>query len=389
MSRGTLWAVPGPDANLPTEPEWIDTAEALDALLRRLQAAPRFAIDTESNSMHAYRERICLVQVSLPDHDALVDPLAVDIAPLGALLAEPSITKVMHGADYDILCFKRQYGFTFAGLFDTMIAARVLGWKSYGLGAILAERYDFAANKKMQRFDWGQRPLPAHAVDYARYDTRFLLDLADLQQDELRQAGRDDEAEHAFERQTRVEPRPTKAELLGPWRIKGSRDLPPRGRAVLRAVYDLREAAAEELDVPVFRVMADAVLMLLARRPPRDERELGRIKGMHPRLRGRGRARVLAAIEAGLEAEPPTPPPLERRMTREQSERFDALRAWRKQAAAERGLEPDLVVGKEALVAVALADPPDEAALRATEALDAWELERYAQGVLGALGRAP
>lgn len=376
------------DADALPEPAWVDTIAELDALLSRLRAAPRFAIDTESNSMHAYRERICLVQVSVPGHDALVDPLAVDIAPLGELLADPAITKVMHGADYDILCFKRQYEFTFAGLFDTMIAARALGWKGYGLGAILRDRYGFAANKKMQRFDWGQRPLPEHAVDYARYDTHYLLDLADAQQEELEQAERQDVAQHAFLRQTQVEPRPSKAELLGPWRIKGSRELPAEGRGVLGALYQMRERLAEELDVPVFRVMADAVLLSLARKPPADERELGRVKGLHPRLRGRGRARVLKAIEAGRRAEPPTPPALERRTSREQSQRFDALRAWRKGFASERGLEPDLVIGKDALMAVAMAAPRDDAELRRTEALDEWELQRYGTAVLEVVRQA-
>ncbi|MCA9655942.1 MAG: HRDC domain-containing protein [Myxococcales bacterium] len=380
--------MPDPHARPPADAEWIDTAEALHALLERLRAAPRFAIDTESNSMHAYRERICLVQVSLPGLDALVDPLAVGIEPLGELLAEPSITKVMHGADYDILCFKRQYGFRFAGLFDTMIAARLLGWPGHGLGAILREHYGFAANKKMQRFDWAQRPLPAHAIDYARYDTHFLLELADQQQQALHERGRDDEMQHACLRQTQVEPRPSKAEQLGPWRMKGSRELPPAGRGVLRALYELREALAEELDVPVFRVMADAVLMSLAQHPPRDGAELGRIKGLHPRLRGRGQARLWAAIVAGRDGEPPVPPPLARKLTREQNERFDALRSWRKDAAAERELDPDLVLGKDALLTVALADPRDEAQLRATEALDEWELARYGAGVLGALRRA-
>lgn len=380
--------MPDAETSSPADPVWIETPDALAALLEQLRVTPRFAIDTESNSMHAYRERICLVQVSLPDHDALIDPLAVDISPLGELFANPEITKVMHGADYDILCFKRQYEFSFAGLFDTMIAARVLGWSGYGLGAILGERYGFVANKKMQRFDWGQRPLPGHAIDYARYDTHFLLALADAQLEQLRAADREDEFRHACLRQTRVQPRPTKAEILGPWRIKGSRDLSPTGRGVLQALYDLRETVAQELDVPVFRVMADAVLLSLARRPPEDAEPMAKIKSIHPRLRGRGRERMLAAIEAGRHAEPPTPPAIERTMSRVVSGRFDALRAWRKNAASARGLEPDLVLGKEALLAVAIADPRDEEQLRAAEALDDWELLRYGDDLLEALRKA-
>jgi ribonuclease D len=365
--------------------EHVDTPAGLAALVERLRAQPRFALDTESNSMHAHRERICLVQVSLPDHDVLVDPLAVDIRPLGPVLADPSIEKVMHGADYDILCFKREYGFAFAGLFDTMIAARVLGWPGHGLGTILHERFGFAADKRMQRFDWGQRPLPLAALDYARHDTHFLLALQREQQAALAEQDRAEELTHACLRQTRVEPRPYRADTLGMWRIKGARELPPAGRAVLWAVHELREAVAAELDRPVFRVMSDELLMVLARHPPADEPALAALRGLHPKLRGSGQARLLEAIEAGLVAEPPRPPPVDRGPSREVVARFDALRAWRKAAATERGLEPDLVLGKDALMAVAVADPRTADELRASGALDEWELPRYGAALLRAL----
>ncbi len=346
---------------------------------------PRFALDTESNSMHAYRERICLVQISLADDDVLVDPLAVDIRPLGAVLTDPSIVKVMHGADYDILCFKREYDIGIEGLYDTMLAARVLGWGKYGLGTILAERYGFRANKKMQRFDWGQRPLPGVAIEYARWDTRFLLELRDSQIEALEQAERMDELRHACLRQTRVEPRPRKAERLGMWRLKGARSLPPRGRAVLQAVYTLRETLAEQLDRPVFRVMSDEVLLSLSREPPRSEAALASIRGLHPQLRGSGRARLWAAIEGARPADAPSPPPREPRPPREQVKRFDALRAWRQAIAKERGVEPDIVLSKDALMTLAEVDPRTRAQLCACEALDQWEQARYADGLLEAL----
>lgn len=370
---------------LPDDWEWVDTAPALDQLVECLRGAPRFALDTESNSMHAYRERICLVQVSLPDHDVLVDPLAVDLRPLGPVLADASIEKVMHGADYDILCFKREYGMSLAGLFDTMLAARVLGWRSYGLGAILAERYGFRANKKMQRFDWGQRPLPEPALHYARWDTRFLLDLRLEQLEALRRLDREDELRHACLRQTRVEPRPRKADRLGMWGLKGARQLSASGRAVLRALYELRAELAEQLDRPVFRVMSDQVLLDLARDPPEDARALDRIQGLHPRLRASGHHSVWAAIERARDAEPPVPPPIDRGPGREHAKRFDALRAWRKAIAHERGVEPDIILGREALMTVAQADPRTHEELVGCGALDSWELERYGAALLQAL----
>lgn len=380
--------VPSDDLHDPPGPvswQYVDTPDALEALVQQLRAAPRFALDTESNSMHAYRERICLVQVSLPELDAIVDPFAVDLRPLAPVLADPAIEKVMHGADYDILCFKRELGFEFAGLYDTMIAARVLGWPAHGLGPILLERFGVRLDKRMQRFDWGRRPLPESALDYARLDTRHLLALREVQLEALEASDRADELAHACLRQTRVQPRPSKAEALGMWKLKGARDLPPAGRAVLRAIYELRDAVAAELDRPVYQVMSDELLMVLARKAPREEAELAAIRSLHPALRGSGRARLQEAIEAGLDAEPPRPPPVDRGPSREVMARFDALRAWRKATAAERGLEPDLVLGKDALMAVAVANPRTLEELRAGEALDDWELPRYGTAVLRAL----
>lgn len=366
---------------------WVDDAVKLEALVDRLRAQPRFALDTESNSMHAYRERICLLQITVPGdppQDVIIDPLAVDIRPLAPVLEDASVLKVMHGADYDILCFKREYGISIAGLFDTMLAARVLGWPKYGLGAILAERHGFSANKKMQRFDWGRRPLPDHAVDYARFDTHYLLPLHDDQREALSECGRLDQHAHSCLRQTRVQPRPSKAERLGLWRIKGVRKLSPRARAVLAALYELREEVAREIDRPVFRVMGDDILMRLAERPPRDEAALRDLRGVHPRLRDRGRARILAAVERGREASPPRPPPRERGLGRAERERLDRIRAWRKQVAEAEGIEPDIVLGKDAMATVAEAAPTTADALRDCGALDDWELSRYGQQILAA-----
>lgn len=366
----------------------VDSAAGLEALLERMRAAPRFALDTESNSMHAHRERICLVQVSLPELDAIIDPLVVDLRPLGPVLADPTIETVMHGADYDILCFKRELGLEIGGLFDTMLAARMLGWPAHGLGPILLERHGVRLDKRMQRFDWGQRPLPAAALEYARHDTCWLLPLCDAQRVELAATGRAEELAHACLRQTRAQPRPSRADALGMWRIKGARALPPAGRAVLQALHDLREAVAQQLDRPVFRVMTDEVLLALARHPPRDDAALADVRGLHPVLRGPGRARLGEAIAAGLGAEPPRPPPLDRGPPREVAARFDALRAWRKAEGAARGIDPDLLLGKDALMAAAVADPPTLEALEACGALDSWELARYGAALLEALRRA-
>jgi ribonuclease D len=347
----------------------------------------RFAFDTESNSMHAYTERVCLLQVSLPDgEDAVIDPLAVDPTPLGGPLGDPAIVTVMHGADYDVLCLRRQYGIGIAGLFDTNVAARVLGWDKRGLGPILAERFDFVADKKMQRFDWGRRPLPPQAIAYARHDTHWLLALRAEQLQVLgAEPDRLDVFEHACRRQEMVQPRPTTAGP-DPWRIKGFAKLPADVQAIAAALVEVREAIAEQLDRPLFKVMADEVLLALAREAPSDRGQLRKHRRMHPRLRGPDAPRLLAAIARGREDDPP-PPPQGDRPAVDIQKRFDALRGWRKTTAQAEALEPDLVLSKAALWVLAETDPVDPTALASVDALDDWERARYGEAVLACLSR--
>lgn len=377
----------------PDPPAWVDDQASLVALCSRLRGLPRFAIDTESNSMHAYTERICLIQLTTAGSDGLqdtiVDPLGLDLAPLGEVLADPSVQKVMHGADYDVLCFKRGHGFSFVNLFDTMLAERVLGRSRYGLGALLQEHFGFAADKSMQRFDWGRRPLPAHAVDYARYDTHFLLALADLQLHALVEADRLEDHTHACERQTRVEPRVRPFDPTAFWKIKGAKALEEPGAAVLHRLFVLRDAIAEEMDRPVFRIAADGTLLELARRRPTDPAELARVlakaRAIHPRVRRSKANAMLEAIAAGIadgtapRAPRPESPP------KEVVARFDALRNWRKSVAEARGVEPDIVLDKSTLMELARARPTDREALKATDLLDTWEQARYGDGLLECL----
>lgn len=377
----------GDAAPAPTPPVWIDDDATLRTLAERIASLAAFAVDTESNSLHAYTERVCLVQLSIPGEDFLVDPFAVDLAPLGALVADPNVCKVMHGADYDILSLKRAFDFSFRNLWDTMLAERVLGRSGYGLGTLLAEHFGFRADKKMQRFDWGQRPLPEHAIDYARYDTHFLLRLQTLQRDALVDADRLEDHTHACLRQVRVVPRSRPFDPDSFWKIKGARQLDAPGPAVLKELYVLRDAMAREIDRPVFRVMSDAVLLELARRRPADrralDRTLGRVRGSHPMIRRRRLDDLGKAIARGQAADPPAKPTRTDAMPKRVTSRYDALRGWRKEYAAGRGVEPDIVLDKNTLLELAQALDGDP-----LRPLDSWERERYGDAIKRTLAAA-
>jgi ribonuclease D len=232
-----------------------------------------------------------------------VDPLAIDPRPLGVVLARARAV-VLHGADYDVRCLKREYGLALPGLFDTMAAARRLGHDALGLSALVERHFGVRLTKEFQRSDWGRRPLTPEQVGYAALDTHYLLPLHDLLTSELAARGATAAAQEEFARIAAVEPR---AKVFDPdaWRrLKGARDLDAAGRAVLRALWISREERASALDRPPFKVMPESTLLEVARRRPRSEEELLEVPGVTPVVLRRMGGAVLAAVRAADEGPP-------------------------------------------------------------------------------------
>ncbi len=284
-------------------PLLVADAATLSLLVEAVRAEPVVALDTESNSFHVYRERVCLLQVSTRAADYVVDPLAVDPAPLGEVLCDGRET-VLHGADYDVRCLSREYGWRLPRLFDTMAAARRLGRQGLGLSALVESHFGVRLSKAFQRSDWGQRPLTAAQLAYASLDTHYLLALRDLLAAELEASGAVDHARREFDRIASVVPRERVFDPEGYRRLRGARDLDPAGRAVLRALYVAREARARSLDRPPFKVLGEDAMIAIARRLPRDAEELGRIPGVTASVLRRLGDDILGALRA---AAPPVP----------------------------------------------------------------------------------
>ena len=276
------------------EPRLIADPGGLSALVDEVRREPVVALDTESNSFHAYRERVCLLQISTRGGDWVVDPLAVDPRPLGALLGERVV--VLHGADYDVRCLKREYGWALPRLFDTMAAARRLGHAGLGLSALVEAHFGARLSKKHQRSDWGKRPLSPDQISYAALDTHFLLPLHDLLHGELRQRGLREEAQREFEKIASAEPRARVFDREGWRRLPGARALDPPSRAALRALWCAREERASESDRPPFKVMPEHTMVEIARRRPLSADELGRLPGVTPGLLRRVGDLVLEAL---------------------------------------------------------------------------------------------
>ena len=285
-------------------PVLVQDVPGLARLLDALRHEPRVALDTESNSFHVYRERVCLLQLSSREQDWVVDPLAVDVRPLGALLSDGRET-ILHGADYDVRCLRREYGWRLPRLFDTMIAARRLGRTGLGLSALVEARFGVKLSKANQRSDWGRRPLSPDQLAYAALDTHYLLPIADELRVELHQQGLADQTLAEFQRIAAVEPKERVFDEEGWRRLKGARELDPPGRAVLRALWIAREARASEADRPPFKVLAEATMVELARRRPATPEEVARVPGVTPQVLRRLGDAIQEALAAGRAAQKP------------------------------------------------------------------------------------
>ena len=369
-------------------PILIAHQEALGQLVHAIAGCPVVAVDTESNSLHAYRERVCLIQFSTPDADYIVDPIGLpDLTPLAPYFANPDQQKVFHAAEYDLICLRRDYQFAFTNIFDTMSAARTLGWPQVGLAAILDTRFGVTMNKKHQRADWKRRPLTPEQLDYARLDTRYLVALREQQLQALTEAGRWPEAQEEFDRLAR--PRGD-TENAGPdpdafWRVKGARDLTPAQAAVLQALHAYREQQAERIDRPPFKVMGEATLMDLARRAPRHADDLQGVPGMTPEQIHRNARGVLQAVQQGLDAPPQRAPQIDREPDDVQ-DRYDRLHTWRKARAKTRGVESDVILPRTALWDLARRPPRTRGDLAHITDFGPWRRETYGDEILALLG---
>jgi ribonuclease D len=332
-------------------PVLVADESGLAELVRALTAFPVVAVDTESNSLHAYRERVCLIQFSTAAADYIVDPIRLsDLTALAPFFANPDQQKVFHAAEYDLICLRRDYDFEFANIFDTMSAARTLGWPQVGLAAILESLFGVTMNKKYQRADWKHRPLTAEQLDYARLDTHYLVALRDRQVAALTEAGHLAEAYEEFERMARLRSDPNQAVVdpMAFWRVKGARDLTPPQAAVLQALFAYREQQAERIDRPPFKVMGEATLMEIARRAPRDANALPGVPGMTREQIQRHAHGVLQAVQQGLQATGQRPPQIDQEPDAVR-DRYDRLHTWRKNRARARGVESDVILPRTAL----------------------------------------
>ena len=368
---------------------WIRSAAELDELARSLASCRSIGLDTESDSLYHHRDKVCLVQVATDRGEAfLVDSLAVDLRPLGPAMADPQLVKVLHGADYDVTTLKRDFGFSFASLFDTMIAARLLGRNELGLLAVARDELGVTLTKTNQKDDWSRRPLTPQQEAYALADVTHLVELRERLAARLEAAGRLSWLREECDAVAQLEPLARRRDPEAFLAIKGAKRLKPRALAALRELHAWRERRAEETDLPAFKILGNESLLQLAELAPAGEPQLRGVPGVLPRL-ARQAGEILGAIRRA-QALPEAELPVLTRSVRPlvpdaQLRRVERLKAWRTNKGAELGLDAAVVLPQRLIDKLAEAAPADASALGRVEGLRRWRASAFGAEILAAV----
>ncbi|MGB8341310.1 MAG: HRDC domain-containing protein [Chthoniobacterales bacterium] len=331
----------------------IASDSQLAGILPRLCQFRRIAVDTEADSLHCYFEKLCLIQLTFDGEDLLVDPLApVDLQPLCTVLAEKEI--VLQGMDFDLRLLRRTFDLPVRDVFDTVIAARMLGLREFSYAALVQQYFGVTLAKGSQKANWARRPLPPAMEAYAKNDTHFLLPLAAKMEEEMQALGRMEWFRQSCQRaieQTMVSRERDPEEV---WRITGSGTLPAQTCAVLRAIWQWRDREAQQADRPSFHILQNSALIEAAKQF---------VAGETPEFRhlsDRRREGFLVAARAALQLPEAAWPQRLARASRRRTPGFDKkleeLRRRRDHHAKELAVDPAFIAPRSALEGIA-ADP--------------------------------
>ena len=368
---------------------YLDTDAAVGQWLASIRKSAILALDTEGASFHRFVDRIYLLQLSTRDDHAIIDPLPISApAALGEIVEDPKIEIVFHDADYDLRLLRQDYGWQIRNVFDTRIAAQLLGLKAFGLAALLERSFGLKLDKKHQRADWSMRPLTADMLDYAAQDTMHLLGLRDILHDELQQKGRLEWAREEFLRLENIgwgQEEPGQGFL----KVKGARDLTRRELAIFKELFDWRDGAALKLDRATFRVVSNEVFFEAVKTAPTSKDALGRIKGMPRGILERAGDELLAAIERGQAVPEADLPRFPKSARWDRDPDFDhkvgALKAVRDDAAARLELDPGVLCSRDRMEQLARLLPAETSVIDRIPEFRKWQIAEMGEGFVKAL----
>lgn len=374
---------------LHVEYQLIENAGDLTAFIHKARQARMVAVDIEGDSMFHFQEKVCLIQMAANGHTAVIDTLAVsDLSELKPLFASPSICKVIHGADYDVRSLYRDFGIEIQNLFDTQLASMYVGWQETSLEAVVARCFDVELDKRCQKKDWSQRPLPGDMATYAASDVAHLIPLAKALTEELDRRGRLDWVREECRLLSQVRPTGNNDAPLF-MKFKGAGRLQPRQLAALETLLQLRQAIARQKDRPLFKIIGNATLKKIAVALPASLKQLKESRELSDKqfdMYGNAVMEALRNVHRIPEDQLPCyPRQRSPRLSSRVPPRVKRLRAWRDQKAADLGLNPALVLSRALIKSVAVENPKDKTELNNIEGLHQWQLAAFGEEILEAL----
>lgn len=359
----------------------VKDQSTLGRMATALEKESAIAVDLEADSLFHYREQVCLLQISTPSQNFLVDPLVLkDLSPVSPVFANSRVQKVFHGADNDIRSLYRDFHIEVNTLFDTQIAARFLGNGDTGLAGLLKERLGVTLDKKFQKKNWSKRPLPAAMLDYAVQDTSHLLGLSRMFEKELRSMNRLSWVEEECDLLSKVREDPHENAPLF-LRFKGAGRLDKRGLAILESILQWRDQRARERNLPPFKVLGNMPIMEIAKRKPGSEADLDAVAGLGAGQREKLGTAILKRAEEAMrlpEADlPPYPKSKRQKLDAGVSRRVKTLKAWRTRRAKELGIDPSLVCTNAQIQSIALTFPKGQEELAGITGLRTWQKKLF------------
>ncbi len=336
----------------------VNDTDTLNNCMEKLRSSGEIAVDTESDSLFVYYEKVCLIQISAGGQSYVIDPLETgDLSVLNEVFSDGKILKIFHAAEYDLMCLKRDFGFQFSNLFDTMHAARMLGRKEVGLGPLIENEFGIHLEKKYQKANWGIRPLSREMIEYAVSDTRFLSELKDRLSAELKERGLEDLAQEDFERLCETPAAPSEPPEAVWWKVCGNVDLTFPESAALQGLCEFREKEAQIRDLPPFKILSNAALVGIVQEDPRTEPELRRLKGVGNAVVRRYGRNILQINKNWRTRKRIPMPTSQQRPPNGILSRRERLRNWRKEKGLEKDVPSDVILSREMMETIAETGP--------------------------------
>ncbi|BBO92364.1 ribonuclease D [Desulfosarcina ovata subsp. ovata] len=371
----------------------IRTNDDLKQFAGKIDREPFLAVDLEADSMFHYQEKVCLVQMAGNGENVVIDPLEVnDLAPLAPLFKNKRICKVFHGSDYDIRSLYRDFSIEINNLFDTQLASMYLGEKETSLGAVVNNRFGIQLDKRYQKKDWSQRPLPDGMIEYAASDVFYLIPLAKALMTELEAKGRLAWVVEECEYLSGVRPVENGDDPLF-LRFRGAGRLQRRNLAILEGLLQYRKDLAMKKDRPLFKVFSNTSLLKIANEMTDTPQAMEAGRCLSPkqiRIHGNSLAEIVKQAKAIPSDKLPVYPRKRRpSVSPKVPDRVKAIKAWRDKIAEDLELDPALLFNKALLTAIAVKRPTTKKELAGIEGIRNWQVKDFGKDLLTVLSTVP